>query len=427
MDSQASAAVAPQQVSGQSAFWILVSLALAAVTQPSIDSRRKERRMADGSIDLLRSFPGTCLLDGIIDVVVMSRAMRDAWYTRSPPLAANVVTTKLTIWMLAVLPQAIKVFSMRGIPVTQFCAACYFFAVTTKLMVEFSRLETDRYYPYETSAMATALFIILFFLAGLGQLALEGLIWYSITCSTPISQPRQLKVFRDWFTLIIFPLVILQIMLWVIRYPFKERFNGSDSGPYAVPVFACYVLFTVTGIGIGRKAELVKMSENTGASIAPAHTWTDDFSEAFNRSACVFIVSCLVAKAIGVLGNLIARSGHSPSRAPATPDLRLPGQTLLHSRGGDLSLDPGPDAEDSTDSNEAYGPRLMRLLRTSMTWTLSLGSRIDRPLGRFLKIELFDTTLIAITIFNLLTTIFYYLLLFDGTGTESPNWVSYLG
>jgi hypothetical protein len=495
MDSQASAALAPQQVSGQSAFWILVTLALAAVTQPSIASRREMRRTLASDIDVLRSFPATCLFDGIIDLIALGRAMGDTYRLWRAPLTTNVVTAKLTMWMLAVLPQAIKVFSMRGIPVTQCCAGLYFFAATTKIMVDFSCLEMDGYYPgYGEDELGTTRMLIMLpisIIISLGQVAFETLIWCQITHLAPISKPQLVQNIGEWVSLVVGSLMFLQLLVWGMRIPFR----GSPFGPYAVPILGIYILYPVSIIGRGNK-----LGDTTPK-------WSDTLPDAICRGFCIVIVSILAAKAIRLVGHLIARWGHFPTQAPdseaslaypetnyaapadskasvphpdpnlvaqstscvpedpsvepararrysepilpipadfkdsiAHPLLSIPAPTHLQVPVAHPEPKVAPKSAHSTLGNHSHKSSwltkcrwLLRKLESSMGWTLTLGSRIDRRLARFLHladIEGVDDTIIlivALTIFNVLTTVFYYLLLFDGTGTESPNWVSYLG
>ncbi|KAK6080209.1 hypothetical protein SCUP515_03634 [Seiridium cupressi] len=190
MEDQAPA-IQSQQVGGQSTFWVLVSLAIAAVSQPSTSSRRAWRNLFGGNIDLMRSIPGFCLYDGIVDIIALVRAMRseisepvtDRPAGRRERPEHKIITMKLGIFAIAVLPQTVKVLSMRGIPVTQICASAFFFAMTTRLLIEFGGWETDEYYPGATAVRVIGLLIYI------GQAVLEILIWYNISLSASISMP----------------------------------------------------------------------------------------------------------------------------------------------------------------------------------------------------------------------------------------------
>ncbi|KAM0416779.1 hypothetical protein ACHAPD_005716 [Fusarium lateritium] len=78
------ASQAPDEVSGQAAFWILVTLATAAIVQPSARSRRKGRDVFDGNIDLLRCIPAVCFLDSIADLVSLGNAIYRAFSKPTP-------------------------------------------------------------------------------------------------------------------------------------------------------------------------------------------------------------------------------------------------------------------------------------------------------------------------------------------------------
>jgi len=58
-----SPADASEDVGGHAEFWILITLATAAIIQPSGRSKRGNRDAFDGNTDLLHSLPGLCFLN----------------------------------------------------------------------------------------------------------------------------------------------------------------------------------------------------------------------------------------------------------------------------------------------------------------------------------------------------------------------------
>ncbi|EMT67124.1 hypothetical protein FOC4_g10003671 [Fusarium odoratissimum] len=60
-------------------------------------------------------------------------------------------------------------------------------------------------------------------------------------------------------------------------------------------------------------------------------------------------------------------------------------------------------------------------------WLGRIGVAPDQLVMRGLTLNTTASTSITLTLFNFITTVFYYLVYFDGTGTENPSWTSVLG
>lgn len=124
------------QVSGQSALWALIALGLNAMTFPSAD------HLTDTSLVLsaVRSSPLTCLADAVIvlvwiiymlylgqNVTFAARMVRR--YFRGDEEDKPMGTRSLAgliLFILGPLPQAVKLVGMSGIPWTQSWGVCYF-------------------------------------------------------------------------------------------------------------------------------------------------------------------------------------------------------------------------------------------------------------------------------------------------------------
>lgn len=138
---------ASHEASGSSLLWAMLSLALCAMTQSTIVWRGSDGPLG-GAFSPQRSSPSACLVDGVVESVLLLRA-GFRWWRGIPPQAhveeggestdgttwrsktGSLVIT-LAAFALGVLPQAIKIFTTRGILVTQLHAAIYLFSAATK-------------------------------------------------------------------------------------------------------------------------------------------------------------------------------------------------------------------------------------------------------------------------------------------------------
>lgn len=150
------------QASGNSIFWALVALALNAMTEPSRTQGFFISMTPHPGFDLLRSSPVVCALETAFDIYFFffdpkpqrippgnNAPPNIPWESRgvwpgsvvsnahqpeqNPDNAASPrATLKVLGFFLGVLPQAIKLFSMRGIAGTQICAAMFLAASVTR-------------------------------------------------------------------------------------------------------------------------------------------------------------------------------------------------------------------------------------------------------------------------------------------------------
>ncbi|OBS19996.1 hypothetical protein FPOA_11718 [Fusarium poae] len=413
MSDETSASKAPDEVSGQAAFWILITLATAAIVQPSARSRRKGRDVFDGTIDLLRCIPAVCFLDSIADLVSLATAIYRAFSTPKPtqntrrrvfPKASTFIV-KLALSTVTVLPQTIKVASLQGVPATQACAFLFFIATTTRLVVDFCGLEANSNY---TNARDRALSLsIPAMLALLLQLPFEVWIWYNISFSATLNLSTNMENLCSWLTIICIAVLFTQPLIWILYLIARRRFDMSAS-PYMVPMRGFYLLLVILGVS---KKPAVDGDSESESTIRPPPAWSGRLSYTISLMLCVALISIAVTKILDALGKLVSRGDDTVSTTNIPSDVPPEG--------------PSPEQESTDDDTvEVNEPLSVGL---SATWLGRLGAIVDRWLIRALTIHSRASVGILLTVFNLITTTIYYLVYFDGSGTVNPNWTSVLG
>lgn len=378
MASDTTTTVSPQLVSGHSAFWILVSLATAAVTQPSTCSRRKGRDLFGGKFDLFRCVPLICFFDGIIDVITLVRAYRDKssplptqdadqGRRRLPPLKPNVVAAMLAISILTILLPAIKLFSMRGILWTQFCASLYFFAITTKLVIEFSRLETDCDDPD-----LTVIYSILELLNFSSPLIMEVAIWYNMSVPIMALIPSDDLNLRQNMR-IISAFLVIELFAYKSQKGFSfPELCGPIVGrimPWIIIMVFLLILSGTTGT-MSYESQFEQQLEVRKAQLEKVLSRFEGLAYAIVLMACVGFVSIFIANTIGAFGHLIASCGQIQTSSPDTRADPIP-EPINSSSGGQ------PEASDATGLSTAHDESRSRMSMASRrSWTP--GTQISR-------------------------------------------------
>ncbi|KAF7538475.1 hypothetical protein G7054_g2869 [Neopestalotiopsis clavispora] len=463
-----------QEVSGQSAFWVLITLAVAAVCQPA--GTRADDVSFGGNISLLRTVPVVCLWDGIMDAYAICKAVRERRATAGqnavPPalprhaaetrlgvsesrtrLNPNVVAIKLAIALIAVVPQTVKIFSMRGVPWTQFTAAIFTFASAAGLIMELSGLEKKQYSPVKRKKDGEREndFYNPMFLGSIGQICSWVWIWYNIgfVIQVDLSQHVHLGIGLVFIQSISVLSIIAQTVITV-----RGTFRGTvmylgQTGPVPLQAFSgtgCFLFLTV-----GWNA---------------MRTFPDSPSTVDRVFAvCKRLMTALLWMLYTAFGGLVAAGILDfMGRKIAEQDC---GQDMNPDEQKNLNTDSQPHiTEHSTDSGHgpapSSGPRATdnsQVRRTaddvgyieqgSATFTRSMAqsskanfmrfmyrllcivhiihSSLDRRVKALIYKKSRTSDLVALTIFNLVTTVCYYLINFDGTGTSSPAWTSILG
>lgn len=127
-----SSAHTEQQVSGASIFWALASLSLSAIVQPSADDQTLGADALYSAFWPQRSSPLFCLPETIRDVRLIVALTRHYFWRRrrdiptpprTPPAQATAwpkrATAQLLVLAMGVLPPALKLFNMSGVPRSQ--------------------------------------------------------------------------------------------------------------------------------------------------------------------------------------------------------------------------------------------------------------------------------------------------------------------
>ncbi|KAM0187506.1 hypothetical protein ACHAPI_011141 [Fusarium lateritium] len=394
------------EVSGQSAFWILLSLAIAAVAQPTKSARRKERDLFGGHVDLSRCIPIVCFMDGVIDLIFMGITVRRSFSTSNPAPArqrilpkASALIVKLALSVFTVLPQTIKVFSLKGVPWTQICAFIFFFAFTTKLLVEICGLEEEEGEDQSSSTEVKEDVLDLVVLAGVFlQFPFEAWIWCNISRSGALKVPHSLSAVCQWSASFCVIIMVLQLMIWMMYMAVRRRFDVSGS-PHVVPMRGFYILLLVLG---GAKND--PQAEHPKSTIGPPPESFRHFTHGMSLMSLAGILSVAIAKVL----DIGIRALLSEKDPPAVPT--ADGQSTIGEPGGLKD-------EDGVTSSDAR----------PVGWVGRIGTVIDRWVVSILVPRSAASETIMFTVFNLITTIVYYLVCFDGTGTENPSWTSVLG
>ncbi|KAF5584259.1 hypothetical protein FPCIR_8726 [Fusarium pseudocircinatum] len=395
----------PAEVTGPTAFWILASLASAAVAQPS-GNRRRDNDIFGGNVDIVRSIPAVCLIDSIFDLLVLVGGVarffsshNSTQRTRRNSSKATGLVIRSALTMFTVLPQTIKVFSLQGVPATQICAFIFFFGTITKLLVSICGWEPEGNPQEKDDSTSTDVF-----LSSVFQAPFEFWIWFNISRQASFKLSSDLVNLCDWAAIVVSSSMVLQVGIWIAYLLARRRLDLSRSW-YIVPMRGFYLLMVV--LGLARQPS----SRNTSqATIKPPPRWMDVFNYSSGLIICTGIVSIAIAKLLESIGTLLA---------------------LVLSRGS-LEDEQSEQAEVQSISSgdtaeEQHESRPQIFAGHPGAWLGRIGVAPDQLVVRGLKLNTTTSTSIALTVFNLITTVFYYLVYFDGAGTSNPSWTSVLG
>jgi hypothetical protein len=147
-----------QQVTGQTLFWALLPLALNAMGQESPTAKIlfDAGYLAEGSLVPHLSSPVFVLADCIFDILAIFQAFRttspetapdedlsSANFSRSQLIVGS-ISVRLLLFIFGVLPQAIRLFAMKGIPVVQVLAGVFLVGSLARMAAIFAfRLRDD--------------------------------------------------------------------------------------------------------------------------------------------------------------------------------------------------------------------------------------------------------------------------------------------
>lgn len=393
------------EVTGPTAFWILASLASAAAAQPS-GNRKRDNDLFGGNVDIVRSIPAVCLIDSIFDLFVLAGGIsrflsshNSTQQTRRNSPKATGLVIRLALTIFTVLPQTIKVFSLQGVPATQICAFIFFFANITKLLVSICGWEPEGILQEKDDS--TSIDVLL---SSVLQAPFEFWIWFNISRQASFKLSTELENLCEWAAMVVTFSMVLQVVIWIAYLVARRRLDLSRS-LYIVPMRGFYLVMVV--LGLARQPSARNPSQ---ATIKPPPRWMDVFNYSSGLIICTAIVSIAIAKLLESIGTLLA---FLLSRGSLEDEQS--GQSEVQSTSGEDTA----EVQDETREQIFAGH--------PGAWLGRIGVAPDQLVVRGLTLNTTASTSITLTLFNLITTVFYYLVYFDGTGTENPSWTSVLG
>ncbi|KAH7485984.1 hypothetical protein Focb16_v007358 [Fusarium oxysporum f. sp. cubense] len=393
------------EVTGPTAFWILASLASAAAAQPS-GNRKRDNDLFGGNVDIVRSIPAVCLIDSIFDLFVLAGGIsrflsshNSTQQTRRNSPKATGLVIRLALTIFTVLPQTIKVFSLQGVPATQICAFIFFFANITKLLVSICGWEPEGILQEKDDS--TSIDVLL---SSVLQAPFEFWIWFNISRQASFKLSTELENLCEWAAMVVTFSMVLQVVIWIAYLVARRRLDLSRS-LYIVPMRGFYLVMVV--LGLARQPSARNPSQ---ATIKPPPRWMDVFNYSSGLIICTAIVSIAIAKLLESIGTLLALLLSRDSSEDEQS-----GQSEVQSTSGE---DTAEEQDETREQMFAGHPG---------AWLGRIGVAPDQLVVRGLTLNTTASTSITLTLFNLITTVFYYLVYFDGTGTENPSWTSVLG
>ncbi|CAH0047246.1 unnamed protein product [Clonostachys solani] len=421
-----------QEVSGPSVFWILLTLGIAAATLPSTRSKMLGRSMNFGtSIDPLRSMPWVCLADAIFDLIIVGEAIRHHMSKREEKEhraeqtahgEPNLIMVKLVMTILAVLPQAIKILSMRGIPVSQICAFVFFFAIATSLIIDLWIPAAEERYPArvghfddsKSQPVIACLALLIYPCVVISELWT----WYNIARLSSFEQSASLKDLNSWVTLACCLGLLMQLAVSAIYFCISSQRFAISKYPRIVPLFGIFIFFAI----LKGVAESPIEEKGSTARIIPVPLWLKRGSYSTSLMFCAAIVSNITAVLIHAFGMLIAGK-RGTVQQPSGQDIES--ATDQPAPTAQLSESEKPQEQDGNDGSKVRWA--ISSVVSGIRCLPTLGHRIDRWLWSLFILPSAVSFFASLTIFNLIRTVLYYLVVFDGGGTSSPTWNSVLG
>ncbi|KAH7212144.1 hypothetical protein DER44DRAFT_212501 [Fusarium oxysporum] len=393
------------EVTGPTAFWILASLASAAAAQPS-GNRKRDNDLFGGNVDIVRSIPAVCLIDSIFDLFVLAGGIsrflsshNSTQQTRRNSPKATGLVIRLALTIFTVLPQTIKVFSLQGVPATQICAFIFFFANITKLLVSICGWEPEGILQEKDDS--TSIDVLL---SSVLQAPFEFWIWFNISRQASFKLSTEVENLCEWAAMVVTFSMVLQVVIWIAYLVARRRLDLSRS-LYIVPMRGFYLVMVV--LGLARQPSARTPSQ---ATIKPPPRWMDVFNYSSGLIICTAIVSIAIAKLLESIGTLLA---FLLSRGSLEDEQS--GQSEVQFTSGE---DTAEEQDETREQMFAGHPG---------AWLGRIGVAPDQLVMRGLTLNTTASTSITLTLFNFITTVFYYLVYFDGAGTENPSWTSVLG
>ena len=524
------------QVSPQTCLFGIVSIGVYAMTMPSVLADSSSASSLD-LLSLYRSSPFVCLMDVVALIISYAYYILIMWARKrhlfhnvesgtgmelterrdcslsssanspkhkyletgveemqllvgentglTPPITPTNISTKIVIFIITVLPQAIKLFAIKGIAYTQICAAIFLcssliggmakvLGLTSRKLLHklwLSKANTLVTTTYERKLERSLLniWIISFIALFLGDLAFLSRVWYHIAMGVQVQVYNHSKVFQGiWLSVChcLASIVVLWLLCWIfrLRSPIPPLPGGEMTW-----VYVWYIAVTFEKISHGPR------------SIA---TFVDGFGNLKRTGAlmlCAGAVSIGLARFLDWIVKILLRivSGFAtiivpvdevpaPSTEDSTPDSDDVKETAV--QPGQLESSPRPRAQDpliallppahialprssaftdpepgsaaaesrnkETSDSQNNEPRTdsgrklswWRAPRRSIAAFMGWGNVLHPAIKLFLwATKNSGTFALAYGIFSLLTAVSYYMVAFDSKNTVVLKWTSVFG
>ncbi|KAF4470044.1 hypothetical protein FALBO_3058 [Fusarium albosuccineum] len=268
----------------------------------------------------------------------------------------------------------------------------------TTLAVELGGLGADEHYTADWDDVTTLLLVLVLMV----QLCFECWIWFNIGLLADYHFPTDVEYVCLWLQTLCILAAFTQIIIWMMRYFVYRRLDVSTS-PNMVPM---HVVIGLTAV-LGALKGTPKSGTKPESGIAPPPSWIDHAGFTMGLVICAGLASNIVARILDALGKLITREADGSSSNTHSAPLTV--------------------AQEGDTERESGSNRVWPLLKISMHWMWTLGTRIDSWVVPVFDVDSKATVIISLAVFNLVTTVCYYMVWFDGTGTVDPGWTSILG
>ncbi|GIZ47425.1 hypothetical protein CKM354_001051600 [Cercospora kikuchii] len=331
-----------QEVTGQTLFWALLPLALNAMGQESPTAKIifDAGYLAEGSLVPHLSSPVFVLADCIFDILAIFQAFRttspetapdedlsSANFPRSQLTVGN-ISVRLLLFIFGVLPQAIRLFAMKGIPVVQVLAEVFLVGSLARMAAIFAfRLRDDPHRKFQewfldwSDGKESLQFFVLLFHAVVCCLS-----WYQIAQVPYLEHSSLTTDFNNvcvWISAIGATFLVATLCCWILTVFFAPFWRYSHLPYTPLPIWFC-----VSSL-LGYPHHLLKAGETRAACLQGSGTTSCAAAKVCNgRLHCftkpINITFPLIAAALTgsyILAILLVKgsaliSGHSPANVP---------------------------------------------------------------------------------------------------------------
>ena len=249
-----------ESVSGWSVFWALLAIVSNAMLQPSFTGYLWNGNAFEGSLWPHRSSPFVCLIDMAADIFVAFQAWRSHGHSHEEGETGSARTgalTKLALFLIGVMPQAIKLLSMQGIPVTQAIAAMYLLSSATNLICSLTISQPQREIQKllesltasglrsKRSIQRTTCIV------GWGpHLFYIFLLWYSLADKVGFAAPADIENVSEWVCEVVAFLAVLYFTQYALCIMFEEKPLVSRFACFASPSYRYTLRFCFARISL---------------------------------------------------------------------------------------------------------------------------------------------------------------------------------